>query len=77
MTLLRIFLALSTIAIYLLTVFALQSQGLNYLAVAIADLQALNWRSQFDVDFIVYLILGSCWIYWREGASGRASLYAL
>ena len=36
---------------------------------------ALNWRSQFNFDFIIYLILSSGWVVWREGETAKAYLY--
>lgn len=67
MTAARIFLVFSTILIYVITVIATLAQGANWPAVAIADLQAMNWRTQFDVDFIIYLLIVATWISWREG----------
>ena len=59
--------ALATILIYAVTIIAILAQGLNWPAVAITDLQAGTWRTQFDVDFIVYLLIVATWISWREG----------
>ena len=72
---LRIFLLVSTIAIYLFTYFAVVSQGINWPAVAIADILALNWRSQFDIDFIIHLLLLATWISWREGFSLKGHIF--
>lgn len=72
---LRIFLVISTVAIYAITVIASLSQGFNWPAVAIADLLALGWRSQFDIDFIVHLFLLATWVTWREGADTRAYVF--
>ncbi len=69
------FLLVSTIAIYLFTYLAVVSQGINWPAVAIADITALNWRSQFDVDFVIHLLLLATWISWREGFSLKGHLY--
>lgn len=67
MTSLRVFLLFSTVLIYGMTLIASVYHGLNWPAVVIEDLAALNWRSQFDTDFLVYLLLGATWISWREG----------
>ena len=72
---LRIFLLVSTVAIYLFTYFAVVSQGINWPAVAIADILALNWRSQFDIDFIIHLLLLATWISWREGFSFKGHIF--
>lgn len=75
MSLLRILLLAATIGIYTLTVVAITRQGWNWPAVAIQDLLALDWRTQFDFDFVIHLLLMACWIVWREGKSARAYLF--
>ncbi len=75
MTTLRLFLGLATLAIYLFTYLAITSQGLNWPAVAVGDLIALNWRSQFDVDFIVHLLLLATWVAWREGFTAKGYVF--
>ena len=75
MTTLRHFLLVSTAVIYLATVIASMSHGINWPAVAVEDLLALNWRSQFDIDFIIHLVLLAAWISWREGFTLKGHLY--
>lgn len=77
MNTLKLFLAISTIAIYTLTVTAIVSYGWNWPAIAINDLLALNWRTQFDFDFIVHLLIMASWVAWREGANIRGYVFAL
>ena len=77
MTKLRVVLVLATIIIYAMTVLAILNDGLNWPAVAIADLVALNWRSQFNSDFVIYLILGATWISWREGFTLRGHAFGV
>jgi len=71
MTTLRALLIVSTLAIYLFTFVAVASYGANWPAVAINDILALNWRSQFDIDFILHLLLLATWISWREGFTAK------
>lgn len=71
MTALRLLLIASTIVIYALTALAASSSGFNWPAQAIEDLFAMNWRSQFDFDFIVHLLLVATWIAWREGLTPK------
>ena len=71
MTALRALLIVFTIAIYLFTFAAVASYGVNWPAVAINDILALNWRSQFDIDFILHLLLLATWISWREGFTAK------
>jgi len=77
MKILRYFLVLSTIIIYSITVIAINGYGVNWPAVAIGDLASLSWRSQFDIDFIIHLLLLATWVVWREGATTRAYLFGL
>lgn len=75
MNTLKLLLVISTIAIYALTVIVSVKQGINWPAVAIGDLSELNWRSQFNFDFIVHLLLLATWVTWREGGSAKAYLF--
>ncbi|MFT5612308.1 MAG: hypothetical protein ACI9LU_002818 [Polaribacter sp.] len=75
MNAMRILLVISTVGIYTLTFIALMSEGVNWPAVAITDLMSLGWRSQFDFDFIVHLLLLASWIVWREGADTKAYVF--
>ena len=72
---LSLFLVASTVGIYAITVLASLAQGPNWPAIAIADLLALGWRSQFDFDFLVHLFLLATWVTWREGADARAYVF--
>ncbi len=75
MVVLRGFLVASTILIYLMTLAASASHGIDWPAVALADLAAMNWRSQFNTDFIIYLVLFASWVVWREGGTPKAYLF--
>ncbi len=77
MTILRVFLVLATIVIYGMTVLAIIDGGFNWPAVAIGDLMALNWRSQFDTDFLIYLFLVAAWISWREGFTLKGHVFGV
>lgn len=72
MTTLRTFLLISTVAIYAITIIASSSHGFNWPAVALSDLAALDWRTQFDIDFIIHLLMLAAWVIWREGATAKA-----
>ena len=75
MTIFRSSLVLATLAIYVLTILAVTTQGYNWPAVALGDIASLNWRSQFDVDFIIHLLLLAGWVVWREGATPRGYVF--
>lgn len=77
MATLRIFLLASTVSIYLFTYFALSESGINWPAVAIGDILALNWRSQFDIDLVIHLLLLATWISWREGFSLKGHVFGV
>ena len=72
---LKILLTVSSLVIYTLTAIAIVAHGWNWPVIAINDLLALNWRTQFDFDFIIHLLLLASWVIWREGANARAYLF--
>ncbi len=75
MTTLRVFLALSTVLIYAISLYAAQKQGINWPAVYFGDLLNMDWRSQFNFDFLVHLLLLATWISWREGLTPKGLAY--
>ena len=75
MPLLKGFLLLSTVLIYLVTGLAVAEMGLNWPAVFFGDIAALDWRAQFNVDFLVHLVLLATWIWWREGSTVRGFVF--
>lgn len=38
------------------------------------DLAALIWRSQFDADLIMHLLLLAGWVWWREGGGVKGDI---
>lgn len=72
---LKLFLALSTVLIYAVTVLAISDGGWFWPAVFFGDLVAGNWRSQFNADFLIHLILLASWVSWREGFGTRGYLF--
>ncbi len=75
MSALRLFLVASTVIIYAITALAIGNQGIYWPIVFFGDLVALDWRSQFNADFLIHLILLATWISWREGFSKRGYLF--
>lgn len=75
MRLLRGFLLLTTVLIYAVTVIAAVNYGINWPAVYFTDLVVMNWRSQFNTDFLTYLLLSALWISWREGFTLKGHVY--
>jgi hypothetical protein len=75
MTLLRFFLAISTVAIFAISIYAAQTKGVNWPAIFFGDLLYLDWRSQFNLDFLIHLLLLASWISWREGFTGKGLVF--
>ena len=67
MNTLRLLLIVSTFIIFLITFVASTNQGIFWPAVYFGDIFSLDWRSQFNIDFLIHLILLATWIVWREG----------
>ncbi len=74
---LRGFLLVSTLLIYGVSAVALAAHGINWPAVFFGDVLTLSWRAQFNVDFLIHLLLLATWIAWREGFSARGYLFGL
>ena len=72
---LRLFLIGSTILIYAVTAVAIAKVGSNWPIVFFGDLVALDWRSQFNADFLIHLFLFATWIVWREGFTPLGFLF--
>ncbi len=67
----------ATFAIYTITAYALYKNGLNWPAVYFGDILGFDWRSQFNIDFLIHLILLAIWISWREGFSSKGIFFGL
>ena len=57
MTILRVFLLAATVVIFAITIYAVATKGINWPAVFFGDLPQFDWRSQFNTDFLIHLIL--------------------
>ncbi|MEP4484992.1 MAG: hypothetical protein ABJ013_05145 [Halioglobus sp.] len=75
MTTLKLLLLVSTVVIYVFTYSAVTAEGFNWPAVAFGDILALNWRSQFDADLVIHLLLLATWVSWREGFSMKGHFF--
>jgi len=76
MKLLRLFLFVATIVIFAITFFAIRAHGINWPAVFFGDLQGIDWRTQFNADFLIHLFLLATWILWREEFTLKGYLFA-
>ena len=75
MTSLRFFLMLSTLIIYAITIYAVSTKGFNWPEVYFGDLTTLDWRTQFNADFLFHLFLLATWICWREGFTLKGYIF--
>jgi hypothetical protein len=75
MTLLRIFLSVSTLVIYAVSIYVIATMGINWPAVYFGDLLKLDWRSQFNTDLLIALCLFLIWVIWREGFTAKGFLF--
>lgn len=75
MTSIRIFLVISTVAIFAATIAAVLGHGVLWPLTFFTDLLALDWRSQFNTDLIIHLVLTGAWIAWREGFGAKGCFY--
>lgn len=66
MSVFKIFLAVCWLAIVFVTVQAFNQQGMIAGELFVSDIQALNWRAQFNVDFLAHLLLLGSWVAWRH-----------
>ena len=53
-----------TILIY--TIGVVSVHGWNFLSVFLADITAVNWAGQFNLDFALFVALVGLWIAWRN-----------
>lgn len=77
MSVLKIFLTLCWLVIVFVTVQAFSQQGMIAGELFVADIQALNWRAQFNVDFLAHLLLMGSWVAWRHRFSTAGFVLAL
>lgn len=59
---------LTIITIY--TVAAIANDGFDLITPFISDILGVGWSGQFNLDFMMYLILSALWVAWRHDFSG-------
>ena len=62
----RSFLLFSWILIIVVTWHAVNVLGFNWPIIFFGDLINHPWRSQFNTDFLIHLLLFGSWVVWRE-----------
>lgn len=63
---LRFFLIVAWAVIMVITYNAWGADGGIAGDVFMSDIKALSWRAQFNVDFLVHLVLLGTWVAWRN-----------
>lgn len=61
----QLFLVVCWLGVAAVTAVAFAEQGMAAGQVFISDIQQLNWRAQFNVDFFTHLLLMGLWVAWR------------
>jgi hypothetical protein len=77
MTLFRLILAAIIAVVIAYTVPVIESDGIDFFTPFFADIAAMNWAGQFNVDFSAMLILASMWVMWRNEFSPLGILFGL
>lgn len=77
MTLLRIFLIAAFLAVLAYTLLVAGRHGFDLVSVFMANIAAVNWSGQFNLDFLTYLLLSAGWVAWRHNFSGPGLLLGL
>lgn len=63
---LRVFLIVAWAVIMFITYKACSADGLSAGDIFMSDIKAMSWRAQFNVDFLVHLLLFGSWVAWRS-----------
>ena len=45
------------------------NHGMDLLTIFFADMAAMQWPGQFNLDFMFMLALSALWVLWRQGGS--------
>ena len=65
----RMVLIAMILVMIILTITAVQNEGLDGITPFFTPIFELAWQGQYRVDFICYLILSGIWMAWRSGFS--------
>lgn len=70
MTLFRSLLAGLWLVLAVYTAIVVANHGMDLLPIFFGDIVKLGWPGQFNLDFLLFLILSALWTAWRNGFSG-------
>jgi hypothetical protein len=71
MTAFRAALVLLWLAVAGYTAVVVAHHGIDLVRVFVADVRAMGWPGQFDLDFLGMLLLSGLWVAWRHDFSTR------
>lgn len=77
MTLFRIILGAMLATLFVYTLFVGMAHGWNLIPPFFAEIQAMTWQGQFNLDFAGFLVLSAIWTLWRNHFSLPGILLAL
>ncbi len=75
MNILRFYLFFSITIIFAISFYVVVAEGSNWPAIYFSDIYALGWRAQFNIDFLIHLLLLATWVSWREGFTLKGNIF--
>jgi hypothetical protein len=70
-------LILQTLALVTYTIIAFSNEGPNLFTIFLANVHALGWSGQFNLDFSCYLLLSGLWIMWRNKFTTNSIIFGI
>lgn len=77
MTVFRSLLVAMVVILSVYTAVVVANHGMDLLTVFFADMAAMQWPGQFNLDFMFMLALSALWVLWRQGVSAVGVVLAL
>ncbi|MEM7687435.1 MAG: hypothetical protein AAF291_00305 [Pseudomonadota bacterium] len=77
MTMFRLLLAAMWLVLAIYTAIVIANHGMGLLPIFFGDIVKLGWPGQFNLDFLLFLILSALWTAWRNSFSGTGLGLAL
>lgn len=74
---LRLLLVLMVASVVVYTYFTMQVDGWNFFQATWEHLVSMQWKGQFTLDFLYFLLLTGLWIMWRNKYSSTAVFFGL
>jgi hypothetical protein len=73
----RFLLAAMWLVLLAYTALVIAAHGLNLIPVFFGDIARMGWPGQFNLDFLMFLVLSALWTAWRDRFSPVGLLLAL